>query len=411
MHIFIDFNNKYIYNKIDYNRYNKGVLKVNMPKNKTAAVMDIGSSKITVLCGEHGINKVINIKGKGEAYYAGFSGGEFLEPEKLLKTVQRAVSQAEESIKSRIKKLYIGVPGEFCTAVNKEVQIAFKGRRKVTEIDIEELYLSGGAKDGNYTLINEKPVYYALDDNKKVLNPVGMPSSKISGLLSFNYAENRFLNTFKNIAENLNIYETEFVSSMLAEGSFLFDEKDKMTLFADIGYLTSAVAVYQGEGLLFLKSYSSGGAHIAADLMECLNISFPAAEKLKEEIRLNFETEENDKYVIAANGENSEIPKKTADEIVTARIEFTAETIKKCLRRCPFEIPPYMPLYLTGGGICYIRGASEILAGVLDRTVEIAAPQTPQHNKPHLSSQIGLLDYCLTIQEKGKKGFFARLFG
>jgi cell division protein FtsA len=382
-----------------------------MPKNKTAAVMDIGSSKITVLCGEHGINRVLNIKGKGEAFYAGFSDGEFLEPEKLLKTVERAILQAEENIKSRIRKLYIGVPAEFCTVICKEVSIAFKSRRKITEIDIEELYLGGKTQDAKYSLINEKPIYYTLDDNRKVLNPVGLVSSKISGLLSFNYAENKFINTFKNIAENLNIYETEFVSSSLAEGGILFDEKDKLFLFADIGYLTSSVALYQGEGLLFLKSFSTGAAHISADLMECLNIPFVLAEKLKDEIRLNFEIEQDDKYKVTVNDESCEVSAVTANEIARARIEYIGEMIKKCLKQCSFEVPPHLPLYITGGGLSFIRGAAEILAVSLDRNAEIIWPQLAQFGKPYLSSPAGLLDFCLGVEEKEKKGFLSRLFG
>lgn len=48
-----------------------------MPKIKQAAILDIGSEKMTVLAGGHGINNTINIKGFGESLYSGFAGGEF----------------------------------------------------------------------------------------------------------------------------------------------------------------------------------------------------------------------------------------------------------------------------------------------------------------------------------------------
>lgn len=381
-----------------------------MPKNKNAAIMDIGSSNITILAGEHGVNRIFNIKGKGVANYSGFSEGEFLEPEKLFQAVKRALKQTEDSIKSKIKKLYIGVPGEFTTTISKEATISFKNRRKVTEIDVQELYLSEILKDSSYTLINKKPAYYNLDDNRKVLQPIGHISSKLEGLLTFNYAENKFINTFKNIAENLNIYETEFISSVLAEANLLFEEKDKRVLFADIGYLTTSVSLYQGEGLLFLKSFSSGGGHIAADLMECLNIDFGAAEILKDQIRLNFEITEEDKYKITYNEKSFNVTMKTANEIVSARIEVIGEMIKRCLKQSPYDIPAYMPLYLTGGGLSYIRGATDILSGVLDRNIEIISPNTPQFCKPHLSSSIGVFDFALSKEEKEKKGFWSKLF-
>ena len=69
-----------------------------MLKNKDVAILDIGSSKLTVLVGGHGINNIFNIKGKGEAFYSGFSDGEFLEPEKLADTIKRAINEAENNI-------------------------------------------------------------------------------------------------------------------------------------------------------------------------------------------------------------------------------------------------------------------------------------------------------------------------
>lgn len=381
-----------------------------MPKNKDAAILDIGSLKLTVLAGDYGVNRIFNIKGKGEALYGGFSDDEFLEPEKLLKAVKKAVTEAEENMKSRIKKLYIGVPGEFCTTVCKEASITFKNRRKVTDIDVEELFLSGQVKSGSYTLINRVPVYYNLDDNKKALSPVGLPSLKLGGLLSFNFAENKFINTFKNILENLNIYEYEFVSSVLAEAGLLFEDKEKQVLFADIGYLTSSVALCQGNGLLFLKSFSLGGAHISSDLMECLHISFPLAQKLKEDLKLNFEVDSEEIYKVTTKTETCDVSMQTANEIAVARIELIGKMIKRCIKESSLEIPSYYPLYITGGGISYIRGATDILSALLDRNVEIVAPQAPRLNKPQLSSSVGVLNFALGLAEKEKKGFFAKLF-
>jgi cell division ATPase FtsA len=145
--------------------------------------------------------------------------------------------------------------------------------------------------------------------------------------------------------------------------------------------------------------------------MECLNIPFVLAEKLKDEIKLNFEIEEDDKYKVTVNDESCEVSAATANEIARARIEYIGEMIKKCFKQCSFEVPSHLPLYITGGGLSLIRGAAEILSVSLDRNVEIISPQLAQLGKPYLSSSAGLLDFCLGIEEKEKKGFFSRLFG
>jgi len=57
------------------------------------AIIDFGSSKITTLVGEVGVNNTLNIFGKGETSYAGFQNSRFLEPEHLSELVQSSISK------------------------------------------------------------------------------------------------------------------------------------------------------------------------------------------------------------------------------------------------------------------------------------------------------------------------------
>lgn len=380
-----------------------------MPKIREVAVLDIGSRSVSAVCGGQGINRIINIKGKGEALYSGFSDGKFFEPDKLGGVIERAIRECEENIKSRIKKIYVGIPGEFCTTFTKEIFISFKSRRKVTDIDVEELYATGEVSSDDFVLINRTPIWYALDDNNRTLKPVGCSSSRISGLLSYSYAEKKLIQTIGGILDGLGI-KGQYICSPLAEALVLSEEREKKVLFTDVGYLTTSVALAEGEGLLFLKSFSSGGAYISADLMDFFKISFPLSEKLKEQVKLGLEVSDEDKYKVVLGDESCDVSMKAAIEVTAARIESIAKTIKKCIKDCQEKLPDYLPLLLTGGGISYIRGAADILSRVLDRNVEIAAPRLPQMDKPHLSSSVGLLRFALNLAEKEKGGFWSKLF-
>ena len=48
---------------------------------KNIAVLDFGSSHISVMMGSLSLNGALNLKGYGEVSYAGFMDGEFLEYE------------------------------------------------------------------------------------------------------------------------------------------------------------------------------------------------------------------------------------------------------------------------------------------------------------------------------------------
>ena len=58
-----------------------------------------------------------------------------------------------------------------------------------------------------------------------------------------------------------------------------------------------------------------------------------------------------------------------------------------------------------------MRGAKDVLAKELNRTVEVISPRMPQVNKPDMSSAWGLMDLAIRTEAPKKKGFFAKLFG
>ena len=65
-----------------------------------------------------------------------------------------------------------------------------------------------------------------------------------------------------------------------------------------------------------------------------------------------------------------------------------------------------MPIYLTGGGISYIKGAKDYMQEVLNRKIIVVSPWPPQLDSPELSSIIGLLDTALYMEKHSKFNYF-----
>ncbi|MDR0426709.1 MAG: hypothetical protein LBH24_06040 [Clostridiales bacterium] len=378
------------------------------------AILDFGSSKITVLIGERGINNTICLKGMGQCDYAGFGGGEWFEPAQLSYVLGHAITNAETNSGTKIESLYIGVPGEFTTNVVKELSMGLNKRRKVTEADVDALYNTGNDFYGQseFAVVNIQPVYFELDDDKRTLVPYGNVCAKLGTLASYTLAETKFTKFVTSLIKGLGIISMEFVSSCLAEVLFLFseEERDKSVVLFDIGYITSNVIVGKGDGLLALNNFSMGGGHIAGDLAKCLGISFTQAESLKRKVILSLSAGDGDVYEIGAGDTVRTFKASEVNEIVVERLKIIAKAITKCLKLCPYEYPDFIPYYLTGGGISYIRGAKEVMSKQLGRSIEIIAPDIPQINKPNLSASWGLLDLAIRSETPVKKGFFAKLF-
>ena len=378
------------------------------------AIIDVGSANITAIIGARGINGTISVKGMGECEYAGYEDGEWYRPDELINAVERALSLAQTEARTKINHLYIGVPGHFTVSQCKEVSMSLGKKRKVYDEDVEELVDLGDTfkDDPNYELINCQPIFYTLDDERKLIQPVGLTSNRLSGFLSYILAEKKFTEKFDHIMDELEIESYDYVSSILAESLFLFDDytRDGFVVCLDVGYIVSDLFVVRGDGILRQFNIPFGGGHITKALRDDLNIRFALAEKLKRKIILNLEFSDNDTYDVSYKDKVTSFSARQVNDIVASKLSKLSRTITNCLASC--DLPASTSFYLTGGGLSYMSGARDFLSKKLNKHVEIAKPELPQYNKPHLSSAFGLMDMVLGNEEPAKKkGWFARLFG
>lgn len=367
------------------------------------AVLDFGSSKITVLIGNFGVVNNLRVVAKGVSDYAGFMDGEFLEPENLTSAISEALQNAKLMFKKKIKKLYVGVPAEFTYNSCVNLEINFNGLTKIKNFHINKLFALNKNKveSNTHTIINRVPLYYKLSDGSKVVNPNSQCSQSLQAYTSFILADNNFINLVERAINNFGIKHVEFVSNTLAEALYLIEPQDREVggVIVDCGYITTSVGYFYGNGLKDLRSFSLGGGHITSDLSELLKISFNTAEELKRKLVISLNAKPND-YYEAFNGQKSaKFSAKTVNDIALARIDMIADTIKKCLQEFYKKQAENYKVYLTGGGICYIKGIKDYLKNYLNCEIEIINPQPLQFNKPDLSSEISLLAVAINMEK------------
>lgn len=385
-----------------------------MPKSSEIAVLDVGSGKIRVAVAVKNSRISVELRGIGEVDYAGYSEGEFLEPGNLKEAVFTAVTKAEVSAGSEIKKIFVGVPAEFTYSVCREPALLFEKERKITNDEISALFKKSDKfeNDDEFVTINASPVYFLLGDNKRIIEPRGLSTDKIKALVSYVRCQKTFVERIKSIFHGHPV-EIEFVSAILAEVLYLFEpqERDRYVLFVDAGYISSGLALLRGDGILHLASFSMGGAHISADISELFKIPFDEAERIQSRVDLN----NLDESVKIKTADSEEISGKDIRDVITARLADFADTFKLCIKNSLYDCPTHVTMHLSGGGLSYLKGAKEFLVEALGRNVEIIAPNIPRYDKPHYSALFGLIDMCGGLEDgavvKRKTGFFSGLFG
>ncbi|MDR1906121.1 MAG: hypothetical protein LBQ27_04295 [Clostridiales bacterium] len=379
-----------------------------MIRNNEVAVLDIGSGTIRVAVAEKNNRSNIVIRGIGEIKYSGYFDGEWIEPEEMRQVILSAVSKAEFSSGVKIKKLYVGVPSEFTYSVCKEAALFFDREREIGSGEVETLFRRNDKFEDNdeYETIDISAVYFLLSDNKRIIEPRGIMSDKIKALTSYVRCKKTFITEIRDLLSSVNIH-AEFVSSVLAEITYLFEpqQRDRYILFVDSGYLSTSVALLRGDGLLNLSSFSLGGGHITADISEMFDLPFDESEYLKE--RSDVAYADANARIRLNSIPNEEVLLKDVSDIVSARLEDFAEEISCAIKSGKYDCPQHVTLFLTGGGLSYIKGAKDFLSELIGRNVEIIAPNVPKYDKPHFSSLFGLINIAgvnIEAETEPKKG-------
>ncbi len=378
---------------------------------KYVTVLDFGSSKISVMIAESGINNTFNILGSGDVEYSGFMNGEFVEPDKLYESVANCILKAETNSGIKVEKLHIGVPADFTFVECKTASVAFNKKTKITNENVSMLFdnASKEIRHDDYTIISRSPIYFMLDDNRKVIDPKGEVSTRLSGLVSFVLANNKFIETIDGILKNMGVKEVEYISSSLAESLYLIDPqvRDSGAILIDIGYLTSSVAFIKGDGLISLNQFSVGGGHISADLCQILQISFKEAENLKRKVVLSLAATDEDFYEVSLDGNVTPVSAQLTNQIVAARLDMIVDLINRCLIKIRGN--NYIPIFITGGGVCLLKGGKDYLSKGIGENIEVVSSNIPQLSKPTYSSVLGLLDLALKEKKNQKISLFQKI--
>ena len=354
-------------------------------------ILDIGSSKISLIAccvkkNKSGIVSCINHE------YDGFMDGEFFSPSQVGEVIGNLLEQMTNSTHKQITNIHIGVPSEFSACVCKRVTRNFVPSRKLTEQDIENLFDGvGDFKDGDdYVVASFSPIKYELDG----IATTKLSNQRVSQFVmdcSYILVKKQFVEFMQNIFNNCNVKDIDFVSTALAQAQFVRNQMDddlQPIAIVDVGHITTSVAVSVGEGLLMLSSFSLGGGHVTADLMQVNGLSYSEADQIKRKVALTIQSKKDEKYVVYKDNQPIKALINITNDVVKARVENIANVVDKVLSvNSEFK---EIPIYLTGDGVCNFRGVINVFESATNRKVYIIKSQLHNGEDKHQTSKISL---------------------
>lgn len=389
----------------------EGMIMANKFLNKTLVAIDIGTTKICVLVSSLDYKGNLEIVGIGQVPSHGLKKGVVVNINKTVRSIKKAVAQAEEMSGIKIESAIIGISGGHIKSFNSTGVVAIRGE-EVSQSDIDRVIESAKAVaiSKNQEVLHVLPQYFRIDGQEFVLDSLGMYGVRLESQVHVITGAISSAQNMIKACELSGIKVQDLVLEQLASAEAVLtpSERELGVGILDIGGGTSDFAVYKDGKIIHTKVLPFAGNHFTNDLAIGLGIPIKKAEELK---RLyGFVNEESyldldrDKVEISLeyDGGTKNIETYSLYEILNPRAEEIYGLLFEEIAN--FRLKSFMPsgLVLTGGG-SLLAGMKEIALKHFRTQVRVGVPQEfndkttiPDLLKsPIYSTGYGLLLYAL----------------
>lgn len=148
--------------------------------------------------------------------------------------------------------------------------------------------------------------------------------------------------------EEQDIHINGYLSPALGEALLLIppEERDKVAVLVDVGYLSTEVMFVQGDALIRHEVLPMGGGHLAADLAMELSITMDMAEELKR--KYTFGIGQDQLSVTDPDGQNVSFPRETVLAVIEPRVAELSDMVRDTIEKYASELSQRSTFYITG---------------------------------------------------------------
>lgn len=378
--------------------------------------IDIGSSKVGVLIGQHGENGTLEVVGKGLAPNRGTRRGNIVNVEQTVDALKQAVEEAEVMAGVDVSRSYVGIAGPDIRSVNSRAIISVSRKdREITPQDVKRVLeaAQSAALPSDREILHAIPQEFIVDDQGGISEPVGMLGSRLEvsvHLVTGNTSRTKTLSTCVNRA-GIEVIELVFEPLATAAAVLTPDERELSVLLIDVGGGGTEYSLHTEGEVRHSAVLPIGASHFTSDLAMVLRTPFAEAERLKTRFGCCLESlvENNEGVTVpaVAGGAKRVVPQLQLCEILQPRAEELLTLIREDLGKSGWDDTLRGGVVLTGGG-AKLDGLLEIAQQIFGSTVRYGMPRglgglVDVINSPTWSSASGLLLYGLqTEQQRGR---------
>lgn len=403
-----------------------------MQHSKIICAIDIGTSKVTTIVGQHfEIEDRFNVVAVSSIPALGFKKGQIINLDQATQTITQSLESAERMAGFSIKNAAVSICSPQIESINSHGVVAISTQNgEITQTDINRVMEASEAISlpAGKEIIHSIPRKYSVDGQEGVVDPISMNGIRLELESHLILASSPSIKNLQKCLDDVGIKVDSLVYSGLAsaQAALTNTEKELGVAIVDIGGSITSLTIYTEGSPVFSTVLPIGGNSVTNDMAIGLRLSLEDADKVK--LKLDKITESKkyeDEIDLSQFGilteEKHKISLQTAiSGIIKPRLEEIFSLIYNQIETSGFANLIPAGIVITGGGSMTIN-AKDICNKIIPLPVRIASPPklggiVDDILNPSFTSVIGLLMYNLensknTVHTKKNKTSFDGLLG
>jgi len=381
--------------------------------SKQVTALDIGTTKICVVVGEITEEGELKVVGVGQAPAEGLRRGVVVNLEKTVRSIRKAVAEAERISGMQIKSAAAGIAGDHIRSINSRGVIAVSGRdNEIGEKDVRRVIEAAKAVaiPTDREIIHVIPQQFMVDDQDGIKDPVGMTGIRLEAEVHIITGAASSARNIVRAIERAGLKVEDLVLEPLASSYAVLDEdeKDLGAVVLDMGGGTTDLALFFEGSIRHTAVIGLGGANVTSDIAIGLRTPLEKAEAIKLDkgcAAVELLAEDEDVLVPGVGGRpERKVSRKLLASMIEPRMEEIFLMAKREVEKNQFTDVLGAGLVLTGGS-SLMEGSVELAERVFGMSVRTGIPMgvsglVEAVADPRLSTGVGLLIHYLRTEEE-----------
>jgi len=399
---------------MDYQFNDERAKSMKLMDRKLVVGLEIGTSKVLVLVGEILPDGVVNVIGVGHCPSKGVDKGGVNDLESVVKSIQRAVDQAEFMADCQVSSVYLSLSGKHIRCQN-EIGMVPISEEEVIPDDVENVIHTAKSVRilDEHRILHVIPQEYSIDLQEGIKNPIGLSGVRMKSKVHLITCHNDMAKNIVKAVERCGLKVDQLIFSGLASGYAVLtdDEKELGACVVDIGGGTMDISVYTGGALRHSAVIPYAGNVVTSDIAYAFGTPPMDAENIK--IRYGCAAgaivgKDDFIDVPSVGGRPSRrLQQQTLADVIEPRYSELLNLVNKeihnlqnVLKQQNVKHQLAAGIVLNGGG-AQIHGLVECAERVFQMQVRVGDPLnisglTDYVQKPYCSTVVGLLHYGKT---------------